>query len=186
MFVQRYRVSWYLGNHEKKSYLFLILLVLPEREHCLCGNIGGLRIMAILGYRANSMTDITIVKDQSSGCKSCWTKTARMRGAFCFCLNCTILIIGTLIRGRGFYRKVELLLEDVYHQTGKPSIHFFSDIHGLFKRNSPKDHKHLWIKVASGRRAIDKLGTNFEGRDYALNLRVPRTSRLLLCVWGGW
>jgi acid phosphatase type 7 len=63
-----------------------------------------------------------------------------------------------------FSGKVVKLLEDFSTKTGKPSIHFFGHTHG-YSRGQSKDHKHLWINVASAGGAIDNWG-EFEGRDY--------------------
>ena len=56
------------------------------------------------------------------------------------------------------------ILEDFTNRTGKPSIHFFGHTHG-YSRGQSKDHKHLWINVATAGGSIDKWG-EFEGRDY--------------------
>ena len=60
--------------------------------------------------------------------------------------------------------KVVKLLEDFSTKTGKPSLHFFGHTHG-YSRGQSKDHKHLWVNVASAGGAIDNWG-EFEGRDY--------------------
>lgn len=60
--------------------------------------------------------------------------------------------------------KVVKMLEDFSTKTGKPSIHFFGHTHG-YSRGQSRDHKHLWINVASAGGAIDNWG-EFEGRDY--------------------
>lgn len=56
------------------------------------------------------------------------------------------------------------LLEEFTESSGKPSIHFFGHTHG-YSRGQSKDHKHLWVNVASAGGAIDNWG-EFEGRDY--------------------
>nr|WP_299382602.1 fibronectin type III domain-containing protein [Allomuricauda sp.] len=60
--------------------------------------------------------------------------------------------------------KVVKMLEEFSTKTGKPSLHFFGHTHG-YSRGQSKDHKHLWINVASAGGAIDNWG-EFEGRDY--------------------
>ncbi|GAB4107872.1 hypothetical protein GCM10028791_03190 [Echinicola sediminis] len=55
-------------------------------------------------------------------------------------------------------------LEAFTEKTGKPSIHFFGHTHG-YSRGQSKDHKHLWINVASAGGALDNWG-EFEGKDY--------------------
>jgi hypothetical protein len=63
-----------------------------------------------------------------------------------------------------FSGEVVKALEKFTRKTGKPSIHFFGHTHG-YSRGQSKDHKHLWINVASAGGAIDNWG-EFEGRDY--------------------
>lgn len=63
-----------------------------------------------------------------------------------------------------FTGKVIKLLEKFSTKTGKPSLHFFGHTHG-YSRGQSKNHKHLWINVASAGGAIDNWG-EFEGRDY--------------------
>lgn len=60
--------------------------------------------------------------------------------------------------------KVVKILENFTAETGKPSLHFFGHTHG-YSRGQSKDHKHLWINVATAGGAIDNWG-EFEGRDY--------------------
>lgn len=60
--------------------------------------------------------------------------------------------------------KVVKMLETFTDKTGKPSLHFFGHTHG-YSRGQSKDHKHLWVNVASAGGAIDNWG-EFEGRDY--------------------
>ena len=63
-----------------------------------------------------------------------------------------------------FSGKVVGLLESFTESSGKPSIHFFGHTHG-YSRGQSKDHKHLWVNVASAGGAIDNWG-EYEGRDY--------------------
>jgi hypothetical protein len=63
-----------------------------------------------------------------------------------------------------FTGKVVKLLEEFSEKTNKPSLHFFGHTHG-YSRGQSKEHKHLWVNVASAGGAIDNWG-EFEGRDY--------------------
>ena len=63
-----------------------------------------------------------------------------------------------------FTGKVVKLLEEFTKTTNKPSLHFFGHTHG-YSRGQSKEHKHLWVNVASAGGAIDNWG-EFEGRDY--------------------
>ena len=56
------------------------------------------------------------------------------------------------------------LLEQFSTDCGKPSIHFFGHTHG-YSRGQSRDHKHLWINVATAGGAIDNWG-EFPNFDY--------------------
>lgn len=49
------------------------------------------------------------------------------------------------------------LLETFTEESGKPSVHFFGHTHG-YSRGQSRDHKHLWINVATAGGAIDYWG----------------------------
>ena len=55
-------------------------------------------------------------------------------------------------------------LEQFTTDCGKPSIHFFGHTHG-YSRGQSRDHKHLWINVATAGGAIDNWG-EFPNFDY--------------------
>ena len=55
-------------------------------------------------------------------------------------------------------------LEQFSTDCGKPSIHFFGHTHG-YSRGQSRDHKHLWINVATAGGAIDNWG-EFPNFDY--------------------
>jgi hypothetical protein len=55
-------------------------------------------------------------------------------------------------------------LEQFSTESGKPSIHFFGHTHG-YSRGQSRDHKHLWINVATAGGAIDNWG-EFPNFDY--------------------
>ena len=55
-------------------------------------------------------------------------------------------------------------LEQFTTECNKPSIHFFGHTHG-YSRGQSRDHKHLWINVASAGGAIDNWG-EFPNFDY--------------------
>ncbi|MCP5067203.1 MAG: hypothetical protein GY946_11610 [bacterium] len=48
-------------------------------------------------------------------------------------------------------------LEQFSTQCGKPSVHFFGHTHG-YSRGQSRDHRHLWINVASGEGNLDLWG----------------------------
>ena len=63
-----------------------------------------------------------------------------------------------------FTGEVIELLENFTTDCGKPSIHFFGHTHG-YSRGQSRDHKHLWINVATAGGAIDNWG-EFPNFDY--------------------
>ncbi|MDH5602372.1 MAG: metallophosphoesterase, partial [Cyclobacteriaceae bacterium] len=63
-----------------------------------------------------------------------------------------------------FTGEVVKLLEKYTEDTGNPSIHFFGHTHG-YSRGQSKNHKHLWVNVASAGGSIDNWG-EFAQRDY--------------------
>lgn len=65
----------------------------------------------------------------------------------------------------GFTGKVVDSLESFTELCGKASIHFFGHTHG-YSRGQSRDHKHLWINVATAGGAIDNWG-EFPNADYA-------------------
>ena len=60
-------------------------------------------------------------------------------------------------------------LEAFSTKCGKPSIHFFGHTHG-YSRGQSRDHKHLWINVATGGGAIDYWGEypNFDYDEFSV------------------
>lgn len=61
-------------------------------------------------------------------------------------------------------------LEQFSTDCGKPSIHFFGHTHGYSRGNS-RDHKHLWINVATAGGAIDNWGAfpNFDYDEFSVS-----------------
>ncbi len=64
----------------------------------------------------------------------------------------------------GYTGQVIERLENFSTNCGKPSVHFFGHTHG-YSRGQSRDHKHLWINVASAGGAIDNWG-EFPQFDY--------------------
>lgn len=56
-----------------------------------------------------------------------------------------------------FTGEVIMRLENFTEESGKPSVHFFGHTHG-YSRGQSRDHKHLWINVATAGGAIDYWG----------------------------
>lgn len=71
----------------------------------------------------------------------------------------------------GFSGEVVSRLEQFSSNCGKPSIHFFGHTHG-YSRGQSRDHKHLWINVATAGGAIDNWGEfpNFDYPEFSKSL----------------
>ncbi len=156
-----------LGNHEKNSVFYFKYFSLPENgtpayaEHWWYKDYGNTRIIGL-----NSNDGYSNSKEQAIWLQVLLEETAKDETiAFVFAQlhhphKSELWIPGE----RDFSGKVVKMLEQFSTKSGKPSIHFFGHTHG-YSRGQSKDHKHLWINVASAGGAIDNWG-EFEGRDY--------------------
>jgi len=156
-----------LGNHEKNSVFYFKYFSLPENgtpayaEHWWFKDYGNTRIIGL-----NSNDGYSNSRDQYEWLQKLLDETAKNDEVdFVFAQlhhphKSELWIPGE----EDFTGKVVALLEAFTTKTGKPSIHFFGHTHG-YSRGQSKDHKHLWINVASAGGAIDNWG-EFEGRDY--------------------
>ena len=156
-----------LGNHEKNSVFYFKYFSLPENgtpayaEHWWFKDYGNTRIIGL-----NSNDGYNNSRDQYEWLQKLLDETAKNEEVdFVFAQlhhphKSELWIPGE----EDFTGKVIALLEAFTTKTGKPSIHFFGHTHG-YSRGQSKDHKHLWINVASAGGAIDNWG-EFEGRDY--------------------
>lgn len=156
-----------LGNHEKNSLYYFKYFSLPKNgspeyaEHWWYKDYGNTRIIGLdsnNGYK-NS-------KEQYNWLKELLDKTSKNDTIdFVFAQLHHPFKSELWIPGEDdFTGKVVELLEKFSTETGKPSIHFFGHTHG-YSRGQSKDHKHLWVNVASAGGSIDNWG-EFEGRDY--------------------
>ena len=156
-----------LGNHEGNSVFYFKYFSLPKNgtpayaEHWWYKDYGNTRIIGLDsndGYR-----DLGV---QYSWLKSVLDETAKNDDIdFVFVQLHHPYKSELWIPGEeDFTGKVVKLLEKFSTDTNKPSIHFFGHTHG-YSRGQSKDHKHLWVNVASAGGAIDNWG-EFEGRDY--------------------
>ncbi len=156
-----------LGNHEKNSTYYFKYFSLPRngspsfKEHWWYKDYGNTRIIGL-----NSNEGFRDAKQQYNWLKQTLRNTARDKSIdFVFAelhhpFKSELWIPGE----EEFTGKVIKLLEDFSEKSGKPSIHFFGHTHG-YSRGQSKDHKHLWINVASAGGALDNWG-EFEGKDY--------------------
>ncbi len=156
-----------LGNHERNSVFYFKYFSLPENgtpayaEHWWYKDYGNTRIIGL-----NSNDGYKDSRDQKNWLETLLGETAKEdKIDFVFAQlhhphKSELWIPGE----RDFTGEVVKELEKFTTETGKPSIHFFGHTHG-YSRGQSKDHKHLWINVASAGGAIDNWG-EFEGRDY--------------------
>ncbi|SHI64059.1 Purple acid Phosphatase, N-terminal domain [Arenibacter nanhaiticus] len=156
-----------LGNHEKNSVFYFKYFSLPENgspayaEHWWFKDYGNTRIIGL-----NSNDGYNNSSEQYQWLKKLLEDTAKDKEVdFVFAQlhhphKSELWIPGE----EDFSGKVVALLEEFSTETGIPSIHFFGHTHG-YSRGQSRDHKHLWINVASAGGAIDNWG-EFEGRDY--------------------
>lgn len=156
-----------LGNHEKNTAFYFKYFSLPENGtpayagHWWYKDYGNTRIIGL-----NSNEGYRDLEDQYEWLEKVLAETAEnMDIDFVFAQlhhphKSELWIPGE----EASSGKVVKLLEAFSTKTGKPSLHFFGHTHG-YSRGQSKDHKHLWINVASAGGAIDNWG-EFEGRDY--------------------
>jgi len=156
-----------LGNHEKNSSFYFKYFSLPKNgtpayaEHWWFKDYGNVRIIGL-----NSNDGYADSKDQFVWLEEVLKQTESNEDIdFVFAQlhhphKSELWIPGE----RPSSEKVVKLLEEFSTKTGKPSLHFFGHTHG-YSRGQSKEHKHLWINVATAGGAIDNWG-EFEGRDY--------------------
>jgi len=148
-----------LGNHEFNSFFYFDYFHLPENgtpgyeEHWWYKDYGNVRI---IGLNSNSPYDSQEQLD--------W-----LEGLLAF--TCTVDSIDFVFAQLHHPHKSELWtpgesdytgevierLENFTTNCGKPSIHFFGHTHG-YSRGQSRDHKHLWINVATAGGYIDHWG----------------------------
>jgi hypothetical protein len=154
------------GNHENNSIYFFQYFHLPENgspgfeEHWWFKDYGNVRIVGLDSngpYRLQEQLD--------------WLDTVLLN-------TCTADSIDFVFAQLHHPHKSELWLpgeidytgevvsklENFSTTCGKPSIHFFGHTHG-YSRGQSRDHKHLWINVATAGGAIDHWGA-FPQFDY--------------------
>ncbi|WP_149304335.1 fibronectin type III domain-containing protein [Pareuzebyella sediminis] len=156
-----------LGNHERNTQFYFKYFSLPKNgtpayaEHWWYKDYGNTRIIGLDsndGYRD--------LRQQLEWLKDVLAKTEKdPKIDFVFAQLHHPYKSELWIPGEeDFTGKLVDLLEDFTNKTNKPSIHFFGHTHG-YSRGQSKDHKHLWVNVASAGGAIDNWG-EFEGKDY--------------------
>lgn len=155
------------GNHERNSIFYFKYFSLPENgtaayaEHWWYKDYGNTRVLGLdsnEGYRnlGEQLKWLQKVLDETAKNDSIDFVFAQMHHPH----KSELWIPGEA----DFSGKVVAKLEKFSTDSGKPSIHFFGHTHG-YSRGQSKEHKHLWVNVASAGGAIDNWG-EFEGRDY--------------------
>jgi hypothetical protein len=155
------------GNHERNSVYYFKYFSLPENgtpaysEHWWYKDYGNTRVIGLDsndGYRD--------LREQLDWLKELLADTEKDdKIDFVFAQLHHPFKSELWIPGEeDFTGRIVKELEQFSTKTGKPSIHFFGHTHG-YSRGQSRDHKHLWINVASAGGAIDNWG-EFEGRDY--------------------
>jgi hypothetical protein len=156
-----------LGNHERNSAYYFKYFSLPKNgtpayvEHWWYKDYGNVRVIGL-----NSNDGYRDIWQQYSWLKNLLEETAKNDAIdFVFAQlhhpHKSELWIPGEAKTSG---RVVKMLEEFTTKTGKPSLHFFGHTHG-YSRGQSKDHKHLWINVASAGGSLDNWG-EFEGRDY--------------------
>lgn len=156
-----------LGNHENNSVFYIKYFELPKNgtpayeDHWWYKDYGNTRIIGLNSNKFYAENSI-----QLNWLKDVLKKTAKNNDIdFVFAQMHHPHKSELWIPGESdFSGKVVKLLEEFSTKTGKPSIHFFGHTHG-YSRGQSKEHKHLWVNVASAGGAIDNWG-EFKGRDY--------------------
>ncbi|GGZ31144.1 hypothetical protein GCM10007049_25160 [Echinicola pacifica] len=158
-----------LGNHENQAVYYFKYFSLPQNgspefaENWWYKDHGNVRV---LGLNSNTDDGIGGSRYQINWLKNVLSETEEMEDIdFVFAQMHHPHKSELWIPGESdFSGEVVKLLEDFTTKTGKPTVHFFGHTHG-YSRGQSKDHKHLWINVASAGGALDNWG-EFEGRDY--------------------
>lgn len=155
------------GNHERNSDYYFKYFQLPKngsatyKEHWWYKDVANTRIIGL-----DSNEAYRDLEEQKDWLKEVLAKTAKNDEIdFVFAqlhhpYKSELWIPGEV----DFTGEIIQLLEKFTNKTGKPSLHFFGHTHA-YSRGQSKNHKHLWVNVASAGGAIDNWG-EFEGKDY--------------------
>lgn len=161
-----------LGNHEQNSTYYFQYFKLPENgtegyeEHWWYKDYGNVRI---IGLNSNSPFANQVQLD--------WLEEVLENTC---ASDSTDFVFAQLHHphkselwtpGESNYTgQVIELMEQFSTDCGKPSIHFFGHTHG-YSRGQSRDHKHLWINVATAGGAIDNWGEfpNFDYEEFSVS-----------------
>ena len=154
------------GNHELDTDYFYQYFNLPQNgspgfeEHWWHTDYGNVRI---IGLDSNSPYD---TQEQLDWFEGVLNETCEMDSIdFVFAeLHHPHKSELWLAGESDFTGEVITLLENFTTSCGKPSIHFFGHTHG-YSRGQSRDHKHLWVNVATAGGSVDNWG-EFAQFDY--------------------
>lgn len=161
-----------LGNHENNSTFYYTYFRLPENgtpeylEHWWFKDYGNLRIIGLdsNGAFANAeqLAWLDNVLEQTCEAGSIDFVFAQLHHPH----KSELWTPGE----SNFTGEVISRLENFTTTCGKPSIHFFGHTHG-YSRGQSRDHKHLWINVATAGGAIDNWGEfpNFDYEEFSVS-----------------
>lgn len=154
------------GNHERNSQYYFKYFSLPANgtpaydEHWWFKDYGNIRIIGMDsndGYRTkHQLSWLEKVLDSTSNNADIDFVFAQLHHPF----KSEMWLPGE----EDFTGKVVAQLEIFSTETGKPSIHFFGHTHA-YSRGQSRDHKHLWINVATAGGNIDYWG-EFAQKNY--------------------
>ena len=147
------------GNHENNADYFFQYFVLPENgvegeeEHTWVKDYGNMRM---IGLDSNGPYDSQASLDWLQGVLDTTCQTDSIDFVFAQLHHPHKSELWTPGES-DFTGDVIQILEQFTTDCGKPSIHFFGHTHG-YSRGQSRDHKHLWINVASAGGALDYWG----------------------------
>ncbi|MEZ4988332.1 MAG: metallophosphoesterase family protein [Saprospiraceae bacterium] len=161
-----------LGNHEQNSTYYFQYFKMPENgtsgfeEHWWHKDYGNVRI---IGLDSNSPFDNQEQLEWLEGVLEMTCNADSIDFVFAQLHHPHKSELWT--PGESSYTgEVIERLEQFSTDCGKPSIHFFGHTHGYSRGNS-RDHKHLWINVATAGGAIDNWGEfpNFDYDEFSIS-----------------
>ena len=148
-----------LGNHEQNTAFYFQYFHLPENgtlgyeEHWWHKDYGNVRIIGLNSNGAYAGADQLVWLDQVLELTEDAEHVDFIFAQLHHPHKSELWIPGEI----DFTGDVIERLENFTEATGKPSIHFFGHTHG-YSRGQSRDHKHLWINVATAGGAIDHWG----------------------------
>ena len=148
-----------LGNHENNSNYYFAYFKMPENgsvgyeEHWWYKDYGNVRIIGLNsngGFANQTQLDWLVdVLNETCSADSIDFVFAQLHHPF----KSELWTPGE----SNFTGAVIERMENFTEACGKPSIHFFGHTHA-YSRGQSRDHKHLWINVATAGGAIDNWG----------------------------